>query len=865
MPDQPFISLPRPSTIPRVTGDGFPRTQIRVPGRDRQSQRLGGRFARVSRRLATPQGLAELRSDPGSIAPERAIVFEIVDLPDLKKVYRALNVLGFELMEEDEFNAVEADFPKTPTKKGKDRSGEATTHRLYFAMPGEQQLRSLVDLWARYERGEAFDHGQTAWRDLFDHLSDVRPWGPGDRFSEEAQQAIAEDIAAFPDEPRHLEIELWYRQNAADRARASRSLHRRIIDLGGRILDESEIPDIHYHAVLIELPAQQMTRLIAENDRGLAAVDEIMLLMPQTLAPIALRELEPVPARLHENLPPVEDRAPIVALIDGMPLTGHAALDGRLILDDPNDHDALYEAHQRQHGTEMASIILHGDASAASALPHKLYVRPLLVPTDFGHEQFASGRLAVPVVHEALKRMLVGHAGPPAVPASAPNVRIVNISLGEPNRRFAGMVSPWARLLDRYAFDHKLLILVSAGNIADRLPLDGVATAMAFEDMAPEERTRCVLAAILAEKSRRTLLSPSEAVNVLTVGARHRDLTFNGQRGAASIDPYHVDTLPNVTSALGTGVGRSPKPEILMNGGRELVRARVDDGRVVIQPVEVAGRFFGIGAATALRAGGNTGYRNVFGTSPATALATHEAARLEYILRSMEGVNVPDERLAVVLKALLGHAAAWDDDTGTLLDELARANGAGHWTHRRVELSRLLGLGSADCARVITATEQRAILLFHGTIERDKTDQHDVPLPSTLSGQAEWRAMTATLAWLTPLSFRHRGYRAAALGLDLDGFEGGKAIGAEAPSAQPDENLAGRGTLLHRRWAGEDPAILFEDQGIRLNVSCLSPVDALDVPVPYALAVTLEVGATSTIDVYTEIKARIGLPIRLRA
>ncbi len=79
--------------------------------------------------------------------------------------------------------------------------------------------------------------------------------------------------------------------------------------------------------------------------------------------------------------------------------------------------------------------------------------------------------------------MLVGEAGPPAVPASAPDVRIINLSLGEPKRRFAGMVSPWARLLDRFAFDYRLLILVSAGNIADRLPVPGVG------DTRPNSRT----------------------------------------------------------------------------------------------------------------------------------------------------------------------------------------------------------------------------------------------------------------------------------------------------------------------------------------------------------------------------------------
>jgi hypothetical protein len=260
-----------------------------------------------------------------------------------------------------------------------------------------------------------------------------------------------------------------------------------------------------------------------------------------------------------------------------MPLAGHRALSGRLVLDDPDDHDSRYEAHQRQHGTEMASIILHGDGHAPSPLPHRLYLRPVLVPDNTGSERFPGNVLAVYAMYQALQRMLIGEAEPLVIPASAPDVRIINVSLGEPKRRFAGLVSPWARLLDRFAFDFRLLILVSAGNISDRLPVPGVVSATEFEDMDAAERTQRVLSAVLAEKSRRTLLSPAEAVNIVTVGARHRDAVFDGTTGPMSIDPYHVDTLPNVTSALGTGAARAPKPEILMNGGRELLRVRMQE------------------------------------------------------------------------------------------------------------------------------------------------------------------------------------------------------------------------------------------------------------------------------------------------
>lgn len=46
---------------------------------------------------------------------ERAVVFDVADLPDVKKVYRAFEKLGFELMDEEETAAVDADFPMQPT------------------------------------------------------------------------------------------------------------------------------------------------------------------------------------------------------------------------------------------------------------------------------------------------------------------------------------------------------------------------------------------------------------------------------------------------------------------------------------------------------------------------------------------------------------------------------------------------------------------------------------------------------------------------------------------------------------------------------------------------------------------------------
>lgn len=298
---------------------------------------------------------------------------------------------------------------KLPTKAGTDRSQQPVAHRLYFAMPGEQQVRSLVDLWRRYERGEAFQHGQKAWWDLFEHLSDIRPWGPSDRFDERTRAGFREDLVAFPDQAKRMEIELIYRRTPEQQAAAAQALRAHVVGVGGRVVDEREIGDILYHALLVELPAAAMAELLEHPEEGLAAVDEAMLLLPQTLAAVTHEDAEPIRMAAQQR-PPLREAGPIVALLDGMPLQGHVGLADRLVVDDPDDHEALYEAHERVHGTQMASLILDGDGHAPTPVSHRLYVRPVMVPGEL-EETLPPDRLAVYEIYRALQRMLVGEAG----------------------------------------------------------------------------------------------------------------------------------------------------------------------------------------------------------------------------------------------------------------------------------------------------------------------------------------------------------------------------------------------------------------------------------------------------------------------
>lgn len=61
---------------------------IQVPGAPRQRRRFEDQYQRLSRALTAPNGLMSLRDDPASIAPDRAIVFEVAG--SVTAFYRAV-------------------------------------------------------------------------------------------------------------------------------------------------------------------------------------------------------------------------------------------------------------------------------------------------------------------------------------------------------------------------------------------------------------------------------------------------------------------------------------------------------------------------------------------------------------------------------------------------------------------------------------------------------------------------------------------------------------------------------------------------------------------------------------------------------
>jgi hypothetical protein len=372
-----------------------------------------------------------------------------------------------------------------------------------------------------------------------------------------------------------------------------------------------------------------------------------------------------------------------------------------------------------------------------------------------------------------------------------------------------------------------------------------------------------MLHSLNAAKSQRTLFSPAEALNVLTVGAAHSGSAFNGALPPNAIDPFTDTELPNVVSAMGLGYRKVVKPEILLDGGRAPVRFVAGGQQLVVTPVTAGVRFFGLKAASPAALGGTRREDFTWGTSVATALATRAGHKIHDVL--VDGVNgsnhadLPPEYTALVIKALLVHGAKWGPK-GDLMDEIFQPQGQGSHLARRDDIARLLGYGVPQIDRVLDCAENRATMLGYGTISPDSALLYRIPLPPGLDGVRAFRALTVTLAWFSPINSRHQGYRMAAL--DVSSAAEEKYWITSERQCQPTDKATMRGTVFHERRSGESATVFLDDGYVLLRVSCRAAAGELTENIPYALAVSFEVGVEANIQVYEEIRTRLVTPVR---
>jgi len=738
---------------------------------------------------------------------------------------------------------------------------KAVPRRLYALFTNQQAMTSLLALWGAWHANptKRADTGFGPFKNLFIHLSDIRRWGAQDRIAETGVlEAWREDVAVKGAHGMSLfDIELWYRGDAVKRQQSVTDVLSRVGAAGGQSIASCLIAEIRYHALLIEVSSAYIQSLLNELTQQhythLLNAEGVMYFRPHGQSRISTPTLQALPfdptPRLQNAVIPTGD--PIIAILDGMPLSNHVSLRDRLLIDDPDNHAALYEVGKHFHGTIMSSLVLHGDFNGdGPAQPKPVYVRPIMRPSPVGFEEITPPeQLLVDLIHRAVRRMFEGDGE--AVP-TAPNVLVVNLSIGDRSRPFDREISPLARLIDWLSWKYRVLFIVSAGNCSHNISLD-----ITFHDwggLTPADRAHLTLKAMKSDQFRRRPLSPAESINSLTVGSSHRDDSAAFEIGPR-VNLFDGVVAPSPINTVSVGFRRATKPEVLFPGGRQLFhRPLADDlNPSEFPPALVAGAPGNFAAAPGVLPLELNRFSYSCGTSNSAALATRCAGLAHEVIGGLplppDADAISREHWAPLLKALIVHGASWGE-AGALVEEAFGVE-IEDW-HDRVQVTRqFLGYGEVDARRCLSATDQRATILGWGSIRSDEGQVFQLPLPPSLSAVTEARRLTITLAWISPCNQRHQDYRKAQIFLKVPSGDIGTA------TVDVDAKTAQRGTIEHRVFNGTAAKAFLDGAKLSIQVNCVADAGKLTETIHYAVVASLEVGTDSQIAIYDEVRSRI--------
>lgn len=813
---RPLLAFDSPFVGERVKSGGRP-PKVVGPGGRRQGERLSPRFKELTEAFEAKRAVLG-KGTPIEADPSLVIVLDLAG--SVEELYKAVNkVEGLEFLAEMAGDTTDPDDDFYIQDRGKERSKKSFEHSLYLVMSNARavdQMVSLFDRWKKDPRAK-FEWGLGKFKGVFSQLVDLRRWGPEDRVRETGlierwQETL--DIVGDSQSSVRVEVELWYRNDRGQRQASEQEIRTIIANSGGWVVNRAKIEEIGYHALLAELPRQQVETVVRQGPQAirLLMAEDVMFVSP--FEPMSVKVAPSVPGS-EFSFPPVvlKDDKPRIALLDGVPFQNHDALAGRLSIDDPDDFESGYPLAARSHGTAMASLIIHGDLSVPEIpLDRKVYVRPIMrheeLPSDQYVERVSPDTLFVDLLHRAVRRILIGESSRPPV---APSVRIVNLSIGDRGRPLVRRMSPIGRLVDWLALEYNVLFIISAGNHVDpiSIPAEGASDRQSARVAA--------LQAVHASQIVRGILPPGDAMNAVTVGAVHAD---------GSPDPDESSNVwdlsrrgePALYSATGPGVDRMIKPDMYHVGGRRLfvrpIPSSIAGSDVDLYPAGTARTGPGLRVAAPSEWGSSN--RTIFecGTSHATALITREASLLFDLLEARSHDRdvspLPDAMFhPLIVRALLAHACSWGDWQKELSPEF------GITSDRRRNLTPFLGYGRyfPDVAR---SAVNRAVVVAGNFIGLDERHSYDLPLPHSIRNKAEWRRLSITLAYWAPATHGLKRYRAAKVYFTAPelGLVQGERVDAYHSAVQ-------RGSLQHEVIDGNRVTAFRDNATFPVHVECM--------------------------------------------
>jgi hypothetical protein len=858
MDRKPILTFNAPKTDGKRANLPGGGEKVMTPGMRAQASRLFPKIDSLEKQFAEYVHLSHF---PAGMQPEKVLVLETASaISDLARAFSL--VPGFELMGQE---LLSSDYQDDDFYQEKNGEKKGVIQKAYLTMSNQAGLQKLYSIWKGYVASGTVQKGYSPLKEAFEKLIDIRFWDTRDRLEttyvlDDWKYRVSDAISQGEIEKVNFEIELWFRNDERLRRCAESRLRDVIKECGGSVRSVFLHAGIGYHAILGELPISRVAEVLTNGATFLELMrcDEVMFFRP--LGQCSIPVIDFSPDQLNYDSPvfkdfPEQHSKPYIALLDGLPLSNHLALDGRLHIDDADDFESLYSNPVDQiHGTSMASLIIHGDLNNVDRpLDTPLYVRPILAP---GHpqmdgrrlEQIPSEFLPVDLVHRAVVRMKVGENGQAP---TAPDVVIINLSVGDPYRLYDSQVSPWARMLDWLSVKYNVLFVVSAGNMPHHIKLDGVSETD-LKKMSSIELQNAVVSALSKQKHERRMMSPAEAINVITVRATHSD-GFKREILPNLVDVFHDPKMFSPINPITLGHKKSIKPEILMPGGRQLYinRSVLPNQDVVLKPANTCR--LGPGMKSALPSnipGSINTFGYTVGTSNAAAITTRRLAFLYETLRSLKDFGNADALSrapeAIVLKALLVHGAEHHEDVSSVLENNLKVKGKNSKTFKS-DINQYLGFGTVDEMRIHSCKDEQSTIIYTGCIKDGAAHEYKLPLPKSLAAKTVDRRLIVTVAWFSPINHQHEDYRVA----QLWATPAHQLVNADSPDYY--YHLLKNGTVFHEVRRGNKASSFTEKDELAIQVHCNIRAGLSGLDIPYALVVTLD-APESGLSIYDEVK-----------
>lgn len=569
--------------------------------------------------------------------------------------------------------------------------------------------------------------------------------------------------------------------------------------------------------------------------------------LTSSISSIAIIDLPPQPSlTVHEQLnlsikdfpktPPPSSKAQSVAVLDSGVTSAHPLLKTAIGESTSIPRSVGNGDDINGHGTMVSGLALYGDVGQsiqARIFTPKVKIYSAKVLNDSG--RFDDENLITTQMREAISYFKNQY-----------NCRVFNLSLGDSRLPYKnGKVSYWAAILDTLCRELDIVIVVSAGNIDFDLKKHGSAA----------NHFRRYPKYLLHDDSR--IIEPATGAIVLTVGSlsHSANVPVGSASSRVSLRPFALPGQPSPFTRSGPGLGNSIKPDLCEFGGNfaydgliNSINQRIAELSVVSLNNEYLNRLFSTN----------------IGTSFAAPKIAHIAARL------FESFPHASSNL---IRALLAASAVTPDPAMQLLKP-----------HGKDAHYRICGYGHPRFEFATNSDINRMMLFNDASIKYDHFHIYQVPIPEEFVKEKGTKTIGVTLAFDPPVRHTRFDYLGVTMSFRLIR---GKSIKEVAEAFRKRSKEEGKvdtltSTTYHRKMV---PASTMREGGTLqkgsfstkmkfkpqygenyfLVIRCEKKWALEEVYGPQRYAVVVNLEHSEPLDLYTRIRQRVRVPVRVRA